>query len=219
MHSTDTTRQRFDQLAQTWDQKPSRVALARSVATTITELVPLTDQMDAMEYGCGTGLVTLFLASLLREVDAVDSSGEMLVRLREKIAEQGVKNIHPLPLDLEHHGWDRQILLSGTGYDLVLTSMTLHHITDPADLIQHFFSLIRPGGYLTIADLDREDGSFHGDTPDVRHHGFERDHLKALMATAGFEDVRAVTAHTIRRSRDDGTEARYPVFVACGRKV
>ena len=53
----------FDQKAQQWDAKPVRVERALAVADSIKTDVPLSPQMTALEYGCGTGLVSFALQS------------------------------------------------------------------------------------------------------------------------------------------------------------
>jgi hypothetical protein len=74
------------------------------------------------------------------------------------------------------------------------------------------------GGYLAIADLDREDGSFHG--PEVKdiHLGFNRMDLIDWLAEAGFEPVSVETAHVMKR-RVDGISREYKVFLSIARKI
>ena len=69
------------------------------------------------------------------------------------------------------------------------------------------------GGVLCVADLDAEDGSFHG--PHVRdvHHGFPRDELARMLTAAGFAEPRFSTVYAVPRERA-GRTRRYPVFLA-----
>ena len=55
-----TERRDFDTAAATWD-KPQRVRLATEVAAAMATALPLSREWDAMDFGCGTGLVTLSL--------------------------------------------------------------------------------------------------------------------------------------------------------------
>jgi SAM-dependent methyltransferase len=92
--------------------------------------------------------------------------------------------------------------------------MTLHHVPDTAALFKEWRTLLLPGGRVCFADLDEEDGSFHGDNTGVFHKGFGRGHLKGLLAGAGFSDIRDVTAATVKR--ENGRE--FPVFLIIARR-
>lgn len=96
-------------------------------------------------------------------------------------------------------------------YDLIYSAMTLHHIPDTAHILQVFHALLNPGGQLCIADLDREDGSFHGPGFDV-HHGFDRADLAGLAGQAGFGRIRFRTVFEIVKQQENGERA-YPVFL------
>ncbi|MGC8735577.1 MAG: class I SAM-dependent methyltransferase [Dissulfurimicrobium sp.] len=201
----------FDKIASNWDEEPARVALAHGVASAIAENVPLNNSMKALEYGCGTGLVTLEIARRVREVLAADASEGMLSVLKEKIARFGVKNIFPLFTDLTKTG-----PLDG-GFDLIYTSMTLHHILDFAGMLKTFRCMLMPGGFMAIADLDLEDGSFHRNgAPIPAHNGFDRSEILTIMGSLGLKDLKAVTAHEMRRAAPDGSVRVYPVFLIVG---
>jgi tRNA (cmo5U34)-methyltransferase len=109
-------------------------------------------------------------------------------------------------------GQGQPLEAAGT-FDLITSSMALHHVRDLPALFSQFRSMLRAGGHVALADLDREDGTFHSpDVTDVHHLGFDRADLRAQLAAAGFEDLRDTTAHVHRRH---GRE--YPVFLISGR--
>jgi ubiquinone/menaquinone biosynthesis C-methylase UbiE len=134
----------------------------------------------------------------------------MLEVLREKIAAQGVTNMTALQMDLASEA------MPDDRYDLIYTSMVLHHIPDTTQILTTFHALLNPGGWLCVADLDKEDGSFHGIEVDV-HHGFERDALRRLAEAAGYVDVRFDTVFEITKDTVAGTRA-FPVFLMVARK-
>src|SRR5512141_2577390 len=90
----------FDERAKDWDSDPGRVERARAVADAVRQAIPLSNNMKAFEYGCGTGLLSFALQSDLGQITLADTSQGMLDVLSEKIAETGVDNMHPLQLDL-----------------------------------------------------------------------------------------------------------------------
>ena len=196
----------FDERAKDWDSDPAKVERARSVAEAIRRAVPLSAEMDALEYGCGTGLLSFALQSDLGQITLADTSQGMLDVLSEKISESGVKNMHPIYLDLLSDP------LPAKRFSLTYSLMTLHHIHDAKNMIGKFHALLKPYGYLLVADLDKEDGSFHTDgTTDV-HKGFDRNELQNWVEAAGFGDVNFSTAYEIKKEVN-GAEKSFPVFL------
>ena len=200
----------FDKEAAAWDT-PSRLRLAGDIFAALAAEVPLSADLDVVDFGCGTGLLSLALAPRVKSVTGVDSSRGMLEALDGKIDRQGVQNARTQWLDLEAGG-----RLPGPCH-LLVSAMTLHHVPDVAALFTAFRGVIRPGGHLALADLDTEDGSFHGDNTGVFHFGFEREALRRLAAGAGFADVRDRPASAIEKPGPDGRMRKYPVFLLVAR--
>ena len=197
----------FDKEAAAWDENPGRVKLANDVADAIIREAQPTSAMDALDYGCGTGLVTLRLQPLVRTIVGADSSSGMLDMLESKTKKQQLTNVQIRLVDFEHGG-----TLSGK-FHLVVSSMTLHHVQDTAQLFKQWYELLLPGGVLAVADLDAEDGSFHGDNTGVRHLGFDRQYLGGLLMNAGFSAVRDTTAATMVRAVATGGSRSFPIFL------
>jgi ubiquinone/menaquinone biosynthesis C-methylase UbiE len=202
----------FNKEAAQWDANPGRVKLANEIADAIIKEIVPSNNMDVLDFGCGTGLVTLRLQPLVRTITGVDSSEGMLGVLDEKIRSQGLKNVATRFVDFEKGG-----RIDGS-FHLLVSSMTLHHVPDTAGLFKQWHELILPGGKLCFADLDAEDGSFHGDNTGVFHLGFDRDHLNELLISAGFRDIRAATATTMTRDVEGKEKKEFPVFLIVARK-
>jgi ubiquinone/menaquinone biosynthesis C-methylase UbiE len=174
--------------------------------------VSLSTNMNALEYGCGTGLLSFALQPDLGQITLADTSQGMLDVLREKINAAGVMNMHPVMLDLATDS------VHAGRYQLTYSLMTLHHIHNTKKIIRKFHALLELNGYLLIADLDKEDGTFHTDgTTDV-HKGFERAELQKWVEDAGFGNVSFTTAYEIRKIIDD-KEKTYPVFLMSAQKI
>ncbi len=202
----------FDERAKDWDSDPKKVARARAVAEAIRHAIPLSNEMKVLEYGCGTGLLSFALQQDLGEITLADSSEGMLEVLSSKIADAGITNMHPVRLDLAADP------LPAGRYDLTYSLMTLHHIHDVRNILFKFHDLLVPRGFLLVADLDKEDGSFHTDgTTDV-HLGFERGELQKIVEEAGFGDVRFSTAYEIKKQIGN-EEKTFPVFLMIARKI
>jgi predicted TPR repeat methyltransferase len=202
----------FDKAAAGWDQKQRRVEMAAKIAAAISSTLPLHKKMTALEYGCGTGLVGLALAPQLATLTAVDTSTGMLEVLTQKIKSEQITNVTPLRLDLSQES------LTGR-FDLIFCAMTLHHIKEVDHLLARFCDLLVDGGYLAVADLQTEDGSFHDAEADgVMHHGFNPEDLAKTLTNLGLHQVAVQEIHSLIKTNDAGVERPYPVFLLTGRK-
>lgn len=201
----------FDSKARQWDENPVFQERARKIADALRAMVPLSTRMSALDYGSGSGLLSFPLKDELGHITLSDTSAGMLEVAREKIAAQGVKNMTILQADLS------ATALPDTRFDLIYSSMALHHIPDTAAILAAFHAHLKLGGWLGIADLDLEDGSFHGIEVDV-HHGFEREALAEMTRQAGFTEVAFRTVFEIEKDQPGGRRA-YPVFLMVARKA
>ena len=202
----------FDQDAALWDQNPGRVKVAADIAQTIIREVNPDSTMDVLDFGCGTGLLTLALQRLVHSITGVDSSQGMLDVFRRKISDRGLPNVSARYLDL-----DEGDVLTGS-YHLIVSSMTLHHIKNVDSLLRQFHQILRPSGMLCIADLDPEDGRFHPDNDGVFHSGFEREEMKHRFVQAEFHDLRVTQATQIEKPVENGTMRLFSIFLITGRK-
>jgi len=196
---------RFDEKAATWDADPAKVERARAVADCIVATLTLDRTERLLEYGAGTGLVTQALRDAVGPVTLADTSAGMRDVMHEKIAAGALVDARVWALDLATEPPpDEQ-------FDLIVTVMTLHHIPDLAPVLTGFAQLLAPGGHVCIADLEKEDGSFHG-ADFAGHQGFERAALTDSLTRAGFTQVAFADCTTMIR---DGVA--YPVFLATAR--
>ena len=202
----------FDERAKDWDSDPDKVKRAEAVAETIRKTVPLSKEMKALEYGCGTGLLSFALQDALGQITLADTSRGMLEVLTGKIARANVTNMHPLRLDLASDP------LPDERYDITYSLLTLHHIPDVKNILARFYDVLVSHGTLLIADLDQEDGSFHTDgTTDV-HLGFDRQDLQTMVEAAGFGNVTFCTAYEITK-KIGNKEKTFPVFLMTAHKL
>jgi ubiquinone/menaquinone biosynthesis C-methylase UbiE len=202
----------FDQEAATWDEEPRRVKLVQDIAASISHAIELSPDMDVMDFGCGTGLLTLRLQPFVRSITGVDSSQGMLNVLKAKIEKEHLSNVRPQYLDIELGD-----VLAGK-YHLIATSMTLHHMKDIKPLLQKFYAILKPAGHLCVADLDLDGGRFHSCNEGVFHMGFDRAKLRQFIEEAGFDYVREMTAAEIVKPLPDGANGHFTVFLVVGRK-
>ncbi len=195
----------FNARAHTWDTDPVKLERARVVAAEIRARVPLNTTMTALEYGCGTGLLSFALQPYLGQITLADSSEGMLAVLKEKLAGSGIRNMHPIRFDLLADP------LPDERYRIIYSLMTLHHLPDTSAALQVFQRLLDPSGFLCIADLDREDGSFHG-PGFFGHNGFDRKDLATEATRAGFQNIAFTTVFKMIREVH-GRKLEFPMFL------
>jgi len=205
-------RRNFDTAAATWDEKPERVKLANDIADAILREAAITEKMNGLDFGCGTGLLTLRLQPLVRTIIGADSSRGMLDILNAKIAAAELDNICSMYLDP-----DKAEPLMGK-YHFIVSAMTLHHVKEIEPLLASFHAALVPGGVLCLADLDLDGGKFHDDNTGVFHFGFDRTALKAALTEAGFGELRDLTAAEIVKPAADGSSKTFSVFLITAKK-
>ena len=202
---------RFDEIAATWDESPVRTGLARAVGQAVLEAAGPTGAEHALEVGCGTGLVTALVAPSVKRVVGADNSEGMLEVLRDKAQTLGLDNVEAVRVDIGHD-------VPRGPFDLIYSGMTMHHIADVAGLLGRLAGALAPGGLIAVADLESEDGTFHGEAEGIMHHGFDPAAVARWLTDAGLEGAATRRIHSVRKEGADGREHDYPVFMATARK-
>ena len=198
-----TQQRNFDTAALNWDEEPRRVKLAGEIAAAIKGNITLSKEWDALDFGCGTGLVTLQLAADFCSMTGIDSSAGMIERLTAKIQQSGLLNVRAELCDL-----GKGELPAGK-YHVITSAMTLHHIKAIVPLLQSLKTLLHPGGWIALADLESEGGHFHEDPTGVFHHGFSREELADMLGQAGFSSISVTTATNVVKG-----EQSFPILLA-----
>jgi cyclopropane fatty-acyl-phospholipid synthase-like methyltransferase len=181
---------RFDKDALSWDDLPRRVNLAKAV---VKNLLPnFKGNEKVLEFGCGTGLVGINIAPFVKELIGIDTSKEMINKFNEKAKK----------LNLNAKAYQKDIFEINQKFDAVISSMTIHHIKDIKALSKKLYEITDK---VFIADLVKEDGSFHTrGNDDVEHFGFSEEELKEYFKEWQMEYK---IIHTIKKHKD------FPVFL------
>lgn len=205
--------ERFDTKAKEWDNNPDKSKRAKTFAIEIVDCIKPNKTKNALEFGCGTGLLSFELKDAFSTITLVDTSEGMINVLKEKIEKQGIKNFKPLLADLLIENNEQ------TDIDVIYTLMTLHHINDLDKAFKTFHSILNNNGYLCIADLVEEDGSFHAPKLNFDgHNGFNKKELSTKLAGYGFIMEYYSIPHTIEKQQDACIK-KYPLFLMIAKKV
>ena len=110
------------------------------------------DPHRVLDLGAGTGTGTRALAARFpgARIDSLDASPAMLDRLGAAATAAGIADrVQPHLVDLDGN-WPA--VLSGP-VDLAWAALSLHHVTDPAQLLDQVFGALRPGGVLVVIEM------------------------------------------------------------------
>ena len=199
----------FDSAAKDWDKNETRVKIASAIADAIITRVHIEENTWVADYGAGTGLVSLKIAGIAKHVTAFDSSAGMIEILQEKIREQNITNLSADVFDVTD-----SVYKPSVKFDVVTCAMVLHHISKVNMAATGLFRMLKQGGYIAIADLMPEDGSFHDSQEGIASLGFSEKALKRIFTRAGFVYL---TYEKIYEVEKNGK--KYGVFLMVGEKA
>ncbi len=200
----------FNTAARTWDSNNIHVQRSEAIATNLLARVSLLPEMKALEFGAGTGILSFMLADRFERILMMDSASEMVAVMQEKVEAGGYKNLKPILFDLTVEPYNQET------FDCVFSQMALHHVDDTQAIFQRFYDVLKNGGFMAIADLYTEDGSFHGAGFDG-HNGFDAVELEEKMKKAGFQSVQTETCFVMRKMTTEGLRD-FPVFLMIATK-
>ncbi len=181
----------FEHKSKSWDGKSVRVKNAKEIAEAIIENIRLNKNMHLLDMGAGTGLLSFFLSEYVEKITALDNSASMLEVFKNKQNHFACKT-QILYADITKDKIDNK-------FDGIISSMTLHHIENTKELLKKLRSLLKPGGFIALADLVSEDGSFHDDNKGVYHKGFNTNEFTALVKQSGFKKISLTHTSTIEK--------------------
>jgi ubiquinone/menaquinone biosynthesis C-methylase UbiE len=164
-----------------------------------------------LEYGAGTGILSFLLSESFSEITLMDNSKEMVQVMHEKVSNAKLRYLKPLLFDLEQSDYFAR------KFDCVFTQMVLHHVADIEQLLNKFYQITNPNGYLAIADLYSEDGSFHGDAFNG-HKGFDITILQAQLEKVGYANIVTRPCYTINKTVGDNLR-EFPIFLMVATKL
>ena len=172
----------FETTAEHWDKLRADLFGAASHLQALPAL--LDERWTIGDLGCGTGQVACALAPFVARVIAVDRSGEMLQAAR--------KRVRDLPSVEVRRGELEALPIPDDELDAATLLLVLHHLPDPASALSEAYRALKPGGRLVIADMLPHDREEYRQQMGHVWLGFSDEHMRRLLAAAGFDRVRIV---------------------------
>jgi len=115
----------------------------------LIDLLNITNNSNIIDFGCGTGELTVELAKACKNIYAIDVSECMLNILKEKAEYQNINNIKYFNSGfLTYNHEDNPV-------DIVLTKGALHHLPDfwKTVALKRIYDFIKPNGILFLSDV------------------------------------------------------------------
>ncbi len=162
----------FNHKAETFDS-PKNIFLANLVCQAVEKQIDLLSDKEILDFGGGTGLLTLPLAKQVKSVTLVDISEKMLEQARLKAEQQDIKNIQFWEQDLLKNPMEQE-------FDLIVVSRVLHHMPDLDEALSLFHQHLKEDGQLLLADFTKTEAN---------HHGFDLAELEKQLIEHGFSSV------------------------------
>ena len=188
----------FNHKAETFDS-PKNIFLANLVCQAVEKQIDLLSDKEILDFGGGTGLLTLPLAKQAKSVTLVDISEKMLEQARLKAERQDIKNIHFLEQDLLENPLKQE-------FDLIVVCRVLHHMPDLDAARSLFHQHLKEDGQLLLADFTKTEAN---------HHGFDLAELEEQLIEHGFSSVHS----QILYSAEDLFQGNYSeLFLTVARK-
>ncbi|KAE8853321.1 hypothetical protein HRS9122_00313 [Pyrenophora teres f. teres] len=241
---------RFSKEALEWDSNKKHLESTQAALAAIQKYVPAfkdgrNKDLDVLEIGCGTGLLSFMLAPHVRSLIGVDTASGMISAFDTKLAD--LKTSHPNLIAVNHylthpdeHELQSAAALLATQrgetaeppysyrFDLIVSHLTLHHIPSMSDILATMMKCLKPGGVVALTDYEDfgpEAVPFHPveKRAGVERHGIKKAEMEELLLGTGFNEVKVEEAFVLRKEveAEEGRPARemdFPFLMCFGVK-
>lgn len=198
----------FDVKSKGYETDEKRVDNVKNIADGIIRNVNLKKSDVLLDFGSGTGLLTKHISKYVKKIIVNDISSSMNEQLREKIK----KNEFDCDIHMTSHNMC-ETSLPLEPLDGIISSMTIHHVNEVKELMRQFFKLLKKEGFLALADLETENGTFHQDDTGVFHFGFDKQQFLSWVEDVGFINAKIQTISVAEKPH-----GKYPIFLLVAQK-
>ncbi len=195
----------FENKSKTYSKDSKRVRNVQTIANGMIDKISYSKDMHIMDFGSGTGLLSIEIAPYVGKITGIDMSKSMNEELQAN-KDLVDCDLEILELDLSKSDIDKK-------FHGIISSMTLHHVEDIVELFKKFHRMLDEGGTIALSDLYTEDGSFHSEDTGVFHFGFDEEFILKCAAEAGFKQLEIHEVSVAKKPHKD-----FPIFLLTGLK-
>ena len=176
---------KFEMIANMYDT-PERVQIAKVSSDAIREYLVDAKSKNAIDFGCGTGLVGMNLLNDFNSMLFLDTSQNMINQVKQKISDLNLQNVDTFCFDFEKEG------KSDLHADYIFMAQVLLHINDVELVLSRLYEVLKESGHLLIVDFNKNEKI----VSDMVHNGFDQVKLTDIMKKIGYRDIQSKTFYT-----------------------
>ncbi|BCJ94190.1 methyltransferase type 12 [Anaerocolumna cellulosilytica] len=173
---------KFEMIANMYDT-PERIQIAKVSSEAIGEFLVDSNGKDAIDFGCGTGLVGMDLLNKLNSILFLDTSQNMIHQVEQKITSANIQNAATLCFDFEKDN------LSDVHADYIFMVQVLLHINDIELVLSRLYEVLKDKGHLIVVDYNKNENI----DSDMVHNGFSQTELNDRMSNIGYRNIQSKT--------------------------
>ncbi|MGE7111510.1 class I SAM-dependent methyltransferase [Lysinibacillus sp. NPDC047702] len=178
---------KFEMIANIYDT-PERIQIAKISSDAIQNFLIDTKSKNAIDFGCGTGLVGMNLLNEFNSILFLDTSQNMINQINQKITDLKIQNVDSLCFDIEKESLSDLHVQA----DYIFMTQVLLHIHDVELVLSRLFDVLNEGGHLLIVDFNKNEKI----VSDIVHNGFNPEELADIMTKIGYRDIQFKTFYT-----------------------
>ena len=198
-----------------------RTAAERAAWDRILDLtLPAAGALEALDIGCGTGFLSLELASRGHRVTGVDFAPSMIAKARKKAAESQAA-IRYEEADAE------QLPFAAASFDIAVSRHLLWTLPHPERAMDEWIRVLRPGGRLIVVDSQADVSASPEPLDNARRSpeyaaigdrlpfvsGWPREEIERLFAAHQLVNIASdpfldLVAAEVQRMQEEGLERR-----------
>lgn len=146
------TKNWFGAWANEYDKTLGKIKRHHKLLDLVVESSCVKHNDKVLDIGCGTGLLSLkFLAKADCSIQGIDTSSEMLAIFQNKIDKLRLSDKITCKL-----GDAENLDLTNTPYDIIASTVALHHVKNKLPMIRRIYGLLEPGGKFILGDIDMD---------------------------------------------------------------
>lgn len=181
-----------------WDKISSQSSLSSNglsgtaLKTVESTKKHLSRDKTVLDYGCGTGDLTIAIAENVKSVHAIDTSSGMIEVSKAKANQSGIRNVNFAKSSIDEVGHLK------SEFDVITAFNILHYIEDTQKVSRKINELLSPGGlFISSTVCMGERRSIIGGLIFIltkmrimpKTKSFKTSELENLIASGGFEIV------------------------------